>query len=89
MQRWSANWEKEATVVTADYELQALRILNLARAQAQGEMVGVLSLILGETPMSEAAMAVRVFQALETAAADPEDSPVAAGRNDHHDAKPS
>ena len=71
MERWSARWEKEATVVTADHELQAIRIRNLARAQAQGEMVAALAQILNAAPISEEALAIQVFQALETAAADP------------------
>jgi regulator of protease activity HflC (stomatin/prohibitin superfamily) len=71
LERWSAGWEKEATIITADHELQAMRIRNLARAEAQGEMVAALALILGNTPLSEEAMAIRVFQALEIAASDP------------------
>jgi regulator of protease activity HflC (stomatin/prohibitin superfamily) len=71
MERWSASWEKEATIITADHELQAMRIRNLARAEAQGEMVAALALILNAPATSEEALAVQVFQALETAAADP------------------
>jgi hypothetical protein len=71
MERWSASWEQEATIITADHELQAMRIRNLARAEAQGEMVAALALILNAPATSEDALAVQVFQALETAAADP------------------
>jgi hypothetical protein len=67
---WSASWEKDATITSASLELEAMRIRNLARAQAQSEMVLALAQILQMEATTQEAMAVRVFQALETAAAD-------------------
>jgi hypothetical protein len=68
---WSARWEREFSEAMADSELQANRIRFRARAQAQREMVYTLSQILEGKTYSQEAMAMRVFQALETAAADP------------------
>ena len=67
---WSAHWEQEAKITTASYELNAMRIRNLARAQAQSEMVLALAQIMQNESISQEAMAVRIFQALEIAAAD-------------------
>jgi hypothetical protein len=70
LEYWSARWEQEARITSASYELDAMRIRNLARAQAQSEMVLALAQILQMDSISEEAMAVRIFQALEIAAAD-------------------
>jgi len=69
--QWRAPWQQEATIVRSDHELQAMRIKNLARSQAQHDMIYALSKILKARDYSKEAMAMRVFQALETAAADP------------------
>ena len=48
-----------------------MHIRNRARAQAQQDMTIALSQILENTANSQEAMAMRIFQALETAATDP------------------
>ena len=48
-----------------------MHIRNRARAQAQQDMTIALSQILENTTNSQEAMAMRIFQALETAATDP------------------
>jgi hypothetical protein len=70
MEYWSASWEREATITTASLELDAMRVRNLARAQAQSEMVLALAQILQVEEASQEALAVLVFQALEKAATD-------------------
>ncbi len=69
---WRAPWQQEATIVRADHELQAMRLKNQSRAQAQRDMAFTLSKILASTEYTQEAMALRVFQALEDLAADPD-----------------
>jgi hypothetical protein len=68
---WRARWEKETKITQATYELEAMRIQNKARLQAQQEVTYDLMKILSSTNHSQEALALRVFQALETLAADP------------------
>ncbi len=68
---WRAPWQQEAIIIQSDHELQAMRMKNHARAQAQKDMIFTLSKILSTSDYSKEALALRVFQALETAAADP------------------
>jgi hypothetical protein len=70
LENWLARWEKESMEVRATHELQATRIINHARALAQRDMAYTLSSILDDAK-SEEVLAMRVFQALENAAADP------------------
>lgn len=71
MKYWSATWEKYAMFTDANQQLQATRIRNQARAQTQQEMIYTLSQIFKAVPHSEEALAMRVYQALETAASAP------------------
>lgn len=66
---WSSRWQQNTELIRADYGLQAVRIRDKARIDAQRDMATLLSVILTEAP--EEALALRVFQALENAAADP------------------
>jgi hypothetical protein len=68
---WQARWQKEDELIRADHDLEVMRIRSRARAQAQRDMTYALSQIFRSAPHTQEAMAVRVFQALETAAADP------------------
>ena len=70
-EHWRAPWQKEAVITQADHELQAMRLKNLARAQAQQDMAFTLAKILQSHEHSREALAVRVYQALETVAANP------------------
>jgi hypothetical protein len=69
---WRSEWQKDATIIEADHDLQAMRIRNLARTQAQTDLVNTLAMILGDSNYTQEALALRVLQALETAAADPD-----------------
>ncbi len=68
---WQAQWQKESEYIKAESELELMHIRNRARAKAQQEMTIALSQILENTSNSQEAMAMRVFQALESAATDP------------------
>jgi hypothetical protein len=68
---WQAQWQKESDLIKAESELELMHIRNRARAQAQQDMTIALSQILENTTNSQEAMAMRIFQALETAATDP------------------
>jgi hypothetical protein len=70
LESWKADWARRATENLASGDLQAMRILQRARASAQHDMVTKLGEI-AQTNGSRAAIALRVFQALEAASADP------------------
>jgi hypothetical protein len=71
LDNWRARWQKEIEMIKAETDLEIMRIRNRARAQAQRDMTIALSQIFQDTSHSQEAMAVRIFQALETAATDP------------------
>lgn len=68
---WAARWQKEAIQSTAEFDLEAERVRNAARIQAQREMIHTLEKLFREKPMTQEALALRLLQALESAAADP------------------
>jgi hypothetical protein len=68
---WQARWQKQEMYTTANQDLQALRIRNQARAQTQQEMIYTLSQIFNSVPHSKEALAMRIYQALESAATAP------------------
>jgi hypothetical protein len=68
---WQARWEKEINSRLAQRDLEAARIRNQARVQAQQNVSSVLSDVLTNgQPYSKEALTLRVFQALEAAATD-------------------
>ena len=71
VENWRARWQKNADLVRADHDLNAMRIRSNARVQAQKKMIASLSEILESQQYSREAMAIRVYEALEAAAADP------------------
>lgn len=68
---WRATWQRDTVETQAAYELEAVRIQNKARAQAQRELTHSLSQILQNTDYSQEVLAIRIFQALETLATEP------------------
>ncbi|MEW5817526.1 MAG: hypothetical protein AB1798_19275, partial [Spirochaetota bacterium] len=70
LKRWMAKWQKEVDYINAEYDLEAVRIRNRARARIQQEMTYLLSSIFQGSHTDEA-LALRVFQALESAATNP------------------
>lgn len=72
LDNWRARWEQRAELTKADQDLELMRMRNEALAEGQREMITKLSDILRSTSYSEEALTLRVFQALEDIAADPE-----------------
>lgn len=70
IENWRAKWEKEVQFINAEYELEAVRVRNRNRAQIQQEMTYLLAGIFQNSHTDEA-LALRVFQALESAATNP------------------
>ena len=68
---WRAEWQKEAMLIRSDYDLQAMRAINLARVQAQRDLVNTLATILDGRKNTREALVFRVLEALEAAASDP------------------
>lgn len=66
-----ANLQSEAIQIDAQQTLQAMRIRARARAMAQRDMLYTLSRIFNLQNLPRQALVVRIFQALETIAADP------------------
>ncbi len=70
VETWRAGWQTDALKTWSEHELQAIRIRNSARAQAQRDMVFTLSQII-HADFPPEVLALRVFQALEAIATDP------------------
>lgn len=70
IENWKAKWQKAVQFINAEYELQAVRVRNRNRAQIQQEMTYLLAGIFQNAHTDEA-LALRVFQALESAATNP------------------
>lgn len=68
---WQARWEKHADRIRTQYQVDGMRIRSQARARAQIDMMRTLQDILDCGEQSREVLALRVFQALESAAADP------------------
>ena len=68
---WRSKWDKDTEIARANNELAASRVHSRARARAQREFTHVLTSILEKEEYSQEIMAVRVLQALEQVAADP------------------
>jgi hypothetical protein len=71
LDNWRAGWEREADIIRAKLDLEAMQIKNHARLDSQRAMITNLSRILQSSSYSEEALALRVFQALEDVATDP------------------
>jgi len=68
---WQSEWQKEATIMKSELDLEAMRARNLGIKEAETDLVNTLSMIMGESSYTREALAYRVMQALEQAAADP------------------
>jgi hypothetical protein len=71
LESWRADWEKDTKIARATSDLAATRVRARARAQAQQAMIYSLSHIFKTSKGSREALALRVLQALESAAVDP------------------
>jgi hypothetical protein len=70
LESWKATWLRDTDIITAEKDLEAMRIRSRARALAQQEIVTSLNHILGQTDIPQEVLAVRVLQALETLASE-------------------
>lgn len=68
---WRARWERELDITTAGRELQAMRVRSRALSNAQHDLWYQLNQLFSVQEHSDEALALRVMQALEAAAADP------------------
>jgi len=69
---WKARWDKELEITKAKNELEAMRITNRARVEAQEKMTLTLTeLFNDDNPHKKEALAFHLLQELETAATDP------------------
>jgi hypothetical protein len=68
---WRAGWQRDLNISLATRDLEAERERGRARSEAQRDLWYSLSQLLERREFSEEALALRVLQALETAAADP------------------
>ena len=71
LDNWRARWQREAEMIKADLDLEAVRIKNHARAEKQREMINSLSQIINTSAYPEEALTLRIFQALEDIALEP------------------
>lgn len=69
---WLSAKKKEENLKTADYELEATRIINHARIRTQQNMNYHLAKLLEQQEYPREALAMLVYQELEAAAANPE-----------------
>lgn len=67
---WQADWQRQQMEVLAAGDLQTARIIQRARANAQFDMVQRMTTLMRQSG-SKQAVALRLFQALEAASADP------------------
>jgi hypothetical protein len=70
--QWSAPWEKDVMFVRSRNELQAMELRAQEHADAQAGIITQLLNILESQKYTEEIMAIRLLQALESAAAEPE-----------------
>lgn len=70
VERWKARWDREIAFVRARKDREAMQIINNARTQTQRDSTYFLSNMLRQEPHSKEALALLLFQALETAATD-------------------
>ena len=71
LDNWRARWEQETSIARSNHELEAMRVRTRARVQAQRELRYDLMRIINATEYPQEVLALRVLQALESAAADP------------------
>jgi len=71
LDNWRARWQQKVELIKADSDLEIMRMRNKARAERQREMIATLSQIVSNTDYSEEALTLRIFQALESLASDP------------------
>ena len=70
-ENWRARWQGETQKTLADHELRAARIHNHERSRTQQDMIYSLLKIFKDGKFTDEALAIRLYQALETASVNP------------------
>lgn len=68
---WRASWESELNIKYANHELEAMRVHSRAYIQAQQELWRSLQQLFEPNAYTDEALALRILQAMDQAAADP------------------
>ncbi|NTU75314.1 MAG: hypothetical protein HGA86_04265 [Anaerolineaceae bacterium] len=71
LENWRAPWQRDREIVNAVNDLQVMHIRTEGRRQAEEELGLSLRKVLSIKDLSQEALALRVFQAIENVAADP------------------
>lgn len=71
LENWRAPWQRDTEILNATKELEATRIRSRARAAAQRDLAAGFMHIFEQYENSEEILVLRLFQALESVAADP------------------
>jgi hypothetical protein len=72
LDHWRAHWQKESNLILAEYDYKEMKIRSHARAQAQKDMVETLSNLVNSKELTREAVAIRLFQAMEAFANEPQ-----------------
>jgi hypothetical protein len=72
LDHWRARWQKESNLTMAEFDYKEMKIRSHARAQAQQDMVQALSNLLKSQDLTREAVAIRLFQAMEAFAKEPQ-----------------
>ena len=68
---WKARWDRDIRITQASNALEAIRTKNRARSTTQREMAYTISNLFNSSSHSKEALALRIFQAVEEAVANP------------------
>jgi hypothetical protein len=71
-EHWRARWQKESNLTLAEYDYKEMKIRSHARAMAQKDMVDALSNLIKSQDLTREAVAIRLFQAIESFAKEPQ-----------------
>jgi uncharacterized membrane protein YhaH (DUF805 family) len=71
IENWKARWERDVQIIKANHTLEAIRTKNRARSATQREMTYTLSSLFSSSAHTKEALALRILQSIEEAAASP------------------
>jgi hypothetical protein len=69
---WRSTWQRDTNIKQANADLDSMREHARARANAQRDLVHTLSIIFDKYQTSEEVLSMRIFQALENLAEEPQ-----------------
>jgi hypothetical protein len=71
LENWRARWQQEAYLTQADYDHETVLMRNHVKAEAQRQIILNLAQSFQDPKYTQEARAMKLYQALETAASDP------------------